>query len=84
MPFHSTFLQVDLSVFNPFGNLPKALRRLGFSLIVTMKDRKDKCTLTRIPKEKSDTRKNVEGVETTSLVITIPYDKEADFISILF
>ena len=31
MPFHSRFLQVDLSVFNPFGNLPKALRRLGFS-----------------------------------------------------
>ena len=31
MPFHSRFLQYDLSVFNPFGNLPKALRRLGFS-----------------------------------------------------
>ena len=31
MPFHSIFLQYALSVFNPFGNLPKALRRLGIS-----------------------------------------------------
>ena len=51
---------------------------------MTMNDRKDKFTLTRIPKEKSDTRKNVEGFETTSLVITIPYDKAADFISFWF
>ena len=32
MPFHSRGVQYNFSsVFNPFGNLPKALRLLGFS-----------------------------------------------------
>ena len=34
IPFHSRFLQYDLSVFNPFWNLPKALQRLDFTVYV--------------------------------------------------